>query len=107
MKVFFWIRNSNKPQNDCCCLVLVDGRELVVQVVGELRMDFVPYHDNLMSVNSSMDVADRDDDDSEHTGLFQLLLDKILNYYNHLVVFDDSNLNKKKKRFILEISFSN
>jgi hypothetical protein len=47
-----------------------------------------------------MNVVDQDDDDNEHIGLFQLLLDEILNYYNHLVVFFDNNLIRKRKFII-------
>ena len=55
-------------------------------------MDDGLYLDNWMNEDWVMNVDDRDDDDSEQTVLFQQLLDRNQNYYNHLVVFVDSNL---------------
>ena len=55
-------------------------------------MDDGLYLDNWMNEDWAMNVDDRDDDDSEQTVLFQQLLDRNQNYYNHLVVFVDSNL---------------
>jgi hypothetical protein len=74
---------------------MVDRKEIVVQVVVMLMMDFVMFHDNLMIVDWTMNFVDLDDDDNEHIVLFPLLLDEILNYYNHLVVFFDNNLIKR------------
>lgn len=81
---------------------IIDGKEVVVLIVVKLTMDDVLHLDNWMNEDWAMNADDRDDDDSEHIVLFQQLLDRIQNYYNHLVVFVDNNLFRRE---IIKISF--
>jgi hypothetical protein len=67
-------------------------REIVFQVAVKSMMDFVLHHEDLAVVDYSKNFVDLDGYDYEHIELFQLLLDKIRNYYNHLVVFFGNNL---------------
>ena len=87
-------KQLNKPHDDCYSLVL-DRKEIVVPIDVKLTMDVVLHHEDLVVVDYLKNFVDLDDEDYEHTELFQLLLDKIQNYYNHLVVFFDNNLIKR------------
>jgi hypothetical protein len=87
--------------------LVVEKKEIVFQVDVMLMMDVVLHLEDLVVEHYLMNFVDQDDDDYEHIELFQLLLDEILMYHNHLVVFCDNNLIEKKYIFLEKNDLTN